>query len=52
MFYAAQTAVDAHNAAWAALLPFANAVTAFKDKIVAIEAEIAKQATDLEAMPG
>ncbi|MBK6343847.1 MAG: hypothetical protein IPF41_15010 [Flavobacteriales bacterium] len=48
MFYATQTAVDAHNAAWAALLPFANAVTAFKDKIVAIEAEIAKQTTDLE----
>lgn len=48
MFYAVQTAVDKHNAAWAALVPYANATTAFKDKIVAIEAEVAKQGTDLE----
>ena len=48
MFYATKAAVDTHNAAWAALVPYANAAAAFKDTILAIEAEVAKQGVDLE----
>lgn len=43
MFYATQKCVDTHSAAWAALLPYANAATAFKAKIVEIEAEVETQ---------
>ena len=43
MFYATQACVNTHNAVWAALVPFANAVTAFDAKIVEIEAEVETQ---------
>ncbi|MEO8068987.1 MAG: hypothetical protein ABI599_14925 [Flavobacteriales bacterium] len=48
MFYSASTACDNHNAVWAALVPFANAVTAFQAKITEIEQEIETQGLDLD----
>lgn len=48
MFYAVNAACDAHNAVWSGLLPYANAVSAFKAKIVEIEKEVETQVTDLE----
>jgi hypothetical protein len=48
MFYAVQNAVDTHSAVWTAMVPYANAVTEFKAKIVAIEEEVEAQSTDLE----
>lgn len=48
MFYAVNTAVDKHNAVWTALVPFANAVTAFKAKIAEIEGEVETQGLGLD----
>jgi hypothetical protein len=43
MFYATNSCVDTHNAVWVANVPYANAVTDFKARIVAIESEIETQ---------
>ncbi len=48
MFYAVQTAVDTHSGAWSGLVPYANAVLAFKEKIVQIEAEVEVQGKGLD----
>lgn len=47
MFLATRTALDNHGAVWAALVPFNNAVTAFKAKITTVEEEVAIQEMDL-----
>lgn len=47
MFLATRTSLDNHGAVWAALVPFSNAVTAFRAKIVSIEDEVAIQEMDL-----
>lgn len=43
MFYATQSAVDKYHATWAALVPYSNAVDAFKDVILNLEAEVETQ---------
>lgn len=48
MFYAVDTALDNHTATWTPLVPFTNAVTQFKAKIAAIEAEVEQQEKELD----